>query len=92
MADDDIETEDMVILLSSEDSDDEALLLKTAVAMIERRAIPKIGSFVDIVLSYDNQEFRRNFRLSRGKFTIPLIFALNQLSTRGIFPLNKDGI
>ena len=25
--------------------------------MIERRAIPKIGSFVDIVLSYDNQEF-----------------------------------
>jgi hypothetical protein len=68
MADDDIETEDMVILLSSEDSDDEALLLKTAVAMIERRAIPKIGSFVDIVLSYDNQEFRRNFRLSRGKF------------------------
>jgi hypothetical protein len=27
------------------------LLLKTAVAMIERRAIPKIGSFVDIVLS-----------------------------------------
>jgi hypothetical protein len=36
--------------------------------MIERRAIPKIGSFVDIVLSYDNQEFRRNFRLSRGKY------------------------
>jgi hypothetical protein len=34
------------------------LLLKTAVAMIERRAIPKIGSFIDIVLSYDNQEFR----------------------------------
>jgi hypothetical protein len=32
-------------------------LLKTAVAMIERRAIPKTGSFVDIVLSYDNQEF-----------------------------------
>jgi hypothetical protein len=73
MADDDIETEDMVILtvctqyfgessssLSdeySEDSDDEALLLKTAVAMIERWTIPKIGSFVDIVLSYDNQEF-----------------------------------
>jgi hypothetical protein len=73
MADDDIETEDMVILtvctqyfgessssLSdeySEDSDAEALLLKTAVAMIERWAIPKIGSFVDIVLSYDNQEF-----------------------------------
>ena len=27
------------------------LLLKTAVAMIERRAIPKMGSFVDIVLS-----------------------------------------
>jgi hypothetical protein len=43
----------MVILLSSEDSDDEALLLKTAVAMMERRAIPKIGSFVDIVLSYE---------------------------------------
>jgi hypothetical protein len=41
----------------SEDSVDEALLLKTAVAMIERWAIPKIGSFVDIVLSYDNQEF-----------------------------------
>jgi hypothetical protein len=80
MADDDIETEDMVILLSSEDSDDEALLLKTAVAMIERRAIPKIGSFVDIVLSYDNQEFRRNFRLSRGKFTIPLIFENSKLN------------
>jgi hypothetical protein len=32
-------------------------LLKTAVAMIERRAIPKTGSFVDIVLSCDNQEF-----------------------------------
>ena len=32
-------------------------LLKTGVAMIERRAIPKTGSFVDIVLSYDNQEF-----------------------------------
>ena len=62
MADDDIETEDMVILTvctyyigessssssdeSSEDSDDEALLLKTAVTMIERRAIPNIGSFV----------------------------------------------
>jgi hypothetical protein len=57
----------MVILLSSEDSDDEALLLKTVVAMMERRAIPKIGSFVDIVLSYDNQEFRRNFRLSRKR-------------------------
>jgi hypothetical protein len=42
--------------------------------MIERRAIPKIGSFVDIVVSYDYQEFRRNFRLSRGKYTIPLIF------------------
>jgi hypothetical protein len=40
--------------------------LKTAVAMIERRAIPKIGSFIDIVLSYGNQEFRTNFRLSRG--------------------------
>ncbi|CAG2189072.1 unnamed protein product [Mytilus edulis] len=36
--------------------------------MIERRALPKIESFVDIVLSYDNQEFRRNFRLSRGTF------------------------
>ena len=59
MADDDIETEDMVILTvctkyfgegsssssdeSSEDSDDEALLLKTAVAMRERKGIPKIG-------------------------------------------------
>ena len=97
MADDDIETEDMVILTvcttyfgegsssssdeSSEDSDDEALLLKTAVAMIERRAIiPKIGSFVDIVLSYDNQEFRRNFRLSI-KYTIPLkIFENSKLN------------
>ena len=75
MADGDIETEDMVILAvctqcfgessssssdeSSEDSDDEALLLKTAVAMIERRAIYKTGSFVNIVLSYDNQEFSR---------------------------------
>jgi hypothetical protein len=73
MAVDDIETKDMIILTvctqyigessssssdeSSEDSDDEALLLKTAVAMIERRAIPKIGSFVDMALSYDNQEF-----------------------------------
>ena len=73
MAYDDIETEGMVIITvctqyfgensssssneSSEDSDDEALLLKTAATMIERRAIPKIGSFVDIVLSYDNQEF-----------------------------------
>jgi hypothetical protein len=73
--DDDIETEDMAILTvctqcfgetsssssdkSSEDSDDEALLLKTAVVMIERRTIPKTGSFVDIVLSYDNQEFSR---------------------------------
>jgi hypothetical protein len=65
MADDDIETEYMVIIAvcteyfgessssssdeSSEDSDAEALLLKTAVTntMIERRAIPKIGSFVD---------------------------------------------
>jgi hypothetical protein len=37
-------------------------LLKTAVAMIERRAILNIGSFIDIVLSYDNQEFRKNFR------------------------------
>jgi hypothetical protein len=42
------------------------LLLKTAVGMLKRRAIPKIGSFIDIVLSYDNQEFRTNFRLSRG--------------------------
>jgi hypothetical protein len=97
MADDDIETEDMVILtvctqyfgessssLSdeySEDSDAEALLLKTAVAMIERWAIPTISSFVDIVLSYDNQEFRRNFKLLRGKYTIPLqIFENSQLN------------
>jgi hypothetical protein len=36
--------------------------------MLKRRAIPKIGSFIDIVLSYDNQEFRTNFRLSRGIF------------------------
>jgi hypothetical protein len=35
----DIETEDMVILLSSEDSDDEALLLKTAVAMMKMQMI-----------------------------------------------------
>ena len=76
----DIKTEYMVILLSSENSDDEALLLKTAVVMIERRAIPKIGSFVDIVLSYDYQEFRRNFRLSRGKYTIPLIFENSKLN------------
>jgi hypothetical protein len=41
--------------------------------------IPKIGSFVDIVLSYDNQEFRRNFRLSRDKYS----------STPGIFPLKQ---
>ncbi|CAC5383669.1 unnamed protein product [Mytilus coruscus] len=45
---------------TSGESDDEALLLKTATAMIERMTIPKIGSFVDIVL--------RNFRLSRGTF------------------------
>jgi hypothetical protein len=30
MADDDIETEDMVILLSSEDSDDEALFIENS--------------------------------------------------------------
>jgi hypothetical protein len=49
--------------------------------MIERMAIPKIGSFVDIVLSYDNQEFRRHFRLSRGKYIIPLkIFENSKLS------------
>ena len=76
----DIETEHMIILLSSEDSDDDALSLKTAVVMIERKAIPKIGSFVDIVVSYDYQEFRRNFRLSRGKYTIPLIFENSKLN------------
>ncbi|CAG2186264.1 unnamed protein product [Mytilus edulis] len=53
---------------TSGDSDDESLLLKTATSMIERRTIPKNGSFVDIVLSYDYQEFRRNFRLSTGTF------------------------
>ncbi|VDH94909.1 Hypothetical predicted protein [Mytilus galloprovincialis] len=54
---------------TSRDSADEAIiLLKTATEIIER-AIPKIGSFVHIVLSYDIQEFRRNFRLSRGTCT-----------------------
>jgi hypothetical protein len=62
----------------SEDSVDEALLLKTAVAMIERRAIPKIGSFIDIVLSYDNQEFRTNFRLSRGILNICNMLLVNR--------------
>jgi hypothetical protein len=43
--------------------------------------IPKIGSFVDIVLSYDNLEFRRNFRLSRGKYSFPLkIFENSKLN------------
>jgi hypothetical protein len=37
--------------------------LKTVVAMMERRAIPKIGSFVDIVLSYDYQEFRKDISI-----------------------------
>ena len=65
MADCNIETEDIVILIvcthyfgesssssfneSSKDSYDEALLLKTAVAVIERRTIPRICSFDDIV-------------------------------------------
>ena len=55
MADDDIETEDMVILTvctqyfgesssdeSSEDSDDEALFLKSASCNDKKKAIPKI--------------------------------------------------
>ena len=64
MADDDIETEDMVILTvctqyfgesssdesdeSSEDSDDEALFLKTAVAMIKRRQYLKLVNLLTL--------------------------------------------
>ena len=56
-------------------------LLKTAKAMIERRALPKIEFFVDIVLSYDNQEFRRNFRLSRGTYSFQHIRKHNYFIT-----------
>ena len=84
MDDDNIETDHMVILTvctqyfgesssdeSSEDSDDEALLLKTAVAMIERRAIPKIGSFIDIVFELRQPGIQNKFMAIKG-YTIHL--------------------
>jgi hypothetical protein len=46
------------------------LLLKTAVAMMERRAIPKIGSFIDIVFELRQPGIQNKFQAIKG-YTIP---------------------
>jgi hypothetical protein len=56
------------------------LLLKTAVAMTERRAIPKIGSFIDIVFELRQPGIQNKFQAIKG-YTIPLkIFENSKLN------------
>ena len=56
---------------SSEESDDNdardnELIMHVCNILTERRDIPRIGTYLDVVMNYDDQEFRRNFRLTRG--------------------------
>ena len=57
---------------SSEESDDnddrDNELMHVCNKLTERRDIPRIGTYLDVVMNYDDQEFRRNFRLMRGTF------------------------
>ena len=52
----------------SEDEDDN-LLLHASAALIDRRPIPNIGSFCDIINNYDDQEFLRHFSVHNEKLS-----------------------
>jgi hypothetical protein len=59
-----------VLLEESDDNDDgdNELIMHVCNILTERRDIPRIGSYLDVIRKYDDQEFRRNFRLTRGTF------------------------
>ena len=59
-----------VLLEESDDNDDgdNELIMHVCNILTERRDIPRIGSYLDVIMKYDDQEFRRNFRLTRGTF------------------------
>jgi hypothetical protein len=50
------------------DDGDNELIMHVCNILTERRDIPRIGTYLDVIMNYDNQEFRRNFRLTRGSF------------------------
>ena len=43
---------------SDSKNEDDNLLLHASAALIDRRPIPNIGSFYDVITNYDDQEFR----------------------------------
>ena len=53
----------------SSDSEDDNLLLHASAALIDRRLIPNIGSFYDIITNYDDQEFCRHFSIHNEKLS-----------------------
>jgi hypothetical protein len=59
-----------VLFEESDDNDDgdNELIMHVCNILTERRDIPRIGSYLDVIMKYDDQEFRRNFRLTRGTF------------------------
>ena len=50
------------------DDRDNELIMHVCNIITERRDIPRIGKYLDVVMNYDDQEFRRNFRLTRVTF------------------------
>jgi hypothetical protein len=61
--------------------------LKTAVAMIERRAIPKIGSFVDKI-GYEKWRYIHCFELRQPG--IPRVDSALRLETNSAFVATND--
>jgi hypothetical protein len=53
----------------SSHSENDNLLLHASAALIDRRPIPNIGSFYDIITNYDDQEFRRHFSVHDEKLS-----------------------
>ena len=53
----------------SSDNENDNLLLHASAALIDRRPIPNIGSFYDIITNYDDQEFRRHFSVHDEKLS-----------------------
>ena len=75
---------------SDSENEDDNLLLHDSAALIDRRPIPKLGSFYDIITNYDDQEFRRHFRLTRGELIFKKYSDIQILSNKlihGQFPL-----
>ena len=50
------------------DDGDNELIMHACNIITERGDIPRIGKYLDVVMNYDDQEFRRNFRLTRVTF------------------------